>query len=240
MTVKAALPIQKVEFIDAYCERLEPGLWAEPTNVLTNLAFVLAGILLLRLLVVNQSIKERPTWDLWLLAVCVFLIGIGSALWHLYAAPWAELADLLPITVLINVFLLSVLVRVIRLQVWQVVGLFLAFHIFSWWVITPFPEDFLNGSIFYVPAWMALWAIVIYLYKSHHRLTSRFLIATLVFSLSVALRSIDLEVCDYFPVGTHFLWHLLNAVVLYLLVSGVISQARKELLTTPCKDHTPT
>jgi len=54
------------------------------------------------------------------------------------------------------------------------------------------------------------------------------------------LRPIDLEVCDYFPVGTHFLWHLLNAVVLYLLVSGVISQARKELLTTPCKDHTPT
>jgi hypothetical protein len=25
--------------IDAYCERLGPGLWAEPLNALTNLAF---------------------------------------------------------------------------------------------------------------------------------------------------------------------------------------------------------
>ncbi len=28
--------------IDAYCERLGPGVWAEPVNALTNLAF-LAG-----------------------------------------------------------------------------------------------------------------------------------------------------------------------------------------------------
>lgn len=27
------------EFIDIYCERLGPGLWAEPLNALTNAAF---------------------------------------------------------------------------------------------------------------------------------------------------------------------------------------------------------
>ena len=208
--------------IDAYCERMEPGFWSEPINAFTNLAFIVVGFLLLRRLVRERGLRIRPRWDLWLLVVCVFLIGIGSTLWHLYAAPWAQLADLLPITLLINVFLLSFLLRVARMQVWQVVGLFLSFHIFSLGVIKPFPEDFLNGSIFYVPTWTALWAIVIYLSKSHHPLAKSFLSAALIFSVSIVLRSLDLEACEYFPSGTHFIWHLLNAVVLYLLVGGLI------------------
>ena len=219
------LPTQSVEFIDAYCERAEPGLWSEPVNVLTNLGFVVVGLFLLRRMAHQPSFRARSKWDLWLLVACLFLIGSGSALWHLYAAPWAQLADILPITLLINMFLVSFLLRAARLQTWQIVGLLLGFHIFNFWLIKPFPEDFLNGSIFYVPIWATLWAIVIYLYKSHRPIANSFLTATLIFTVSIALRSYDLEVCKYFPVGTHFLWHLLNAVVLYILVGGLISQA---------------
>ena len=35
-------------YIDVYCERVGPGLWAEPVNALTNAAFFLAGWLLWR------------------------------------------------------------------------------------------------------------------------------------------------------------------------------------------------
>ena len=35
--------------IDAYCERLGPGFWAEPLNAWTNLAFLLAALLAPRL-----------------------------------------------------------------------------------------------------------------------------------------------------------------------------------------------
>ena len=31
--------------IDAYCERTDPGYWAEPVNALTNLAFLLAALI---------------------------------------------------------------------------------------------------------------------------------------------------------------------------------------------------
>jgi hypothetical protein len=30
--------------VDLYCERTGPGLWAEPANALTNLAFIAAGL----------------------------------------------------------------------------------------------------------------------------------------------------------------------------------------------------
>ena len=35
-------------------------------------------------------------------------------------------------------------------------------------------------------------------------------------------RSIDLSVCPYFPVGTHFLWHILNGGVVYLVMHVLI------------------
>jgi hypothetical protein len=36
------------------------------------------------------------------------------------------------------------------------------------------------------------------------------------------MRSLDMPLCAGWPVGTHFLWHLLNALLLYLLVRLVI------------------
>lgn len=43
-----------------------------------------------------------------------------------------------------------------------------------------------------------------------------------VFSLSLVFRTIDNGICPYFTPGTHFLWHLLNSVVLYFLLRGVV------------------
>ena len=34
--------------IDGYCERLGPGFWAEPLNALTNLAFLIAALVMWR------------------------------------------------------------------------------------------------------------------------------------------------------------------------------------------------
>ena len=38
------------EPIDIYCERVGPGLWAEPVNALTNLSFLAAAAFVLALL----------------------------------------------------------------------------------------------------------------------------------------------------------------------------------------------
>jgi hypothetical protein len=44
--------------------------------------------------------------------------------------------------------------------------------------------------------------------------------AAAVFSLAIVARSLDWTVP--FPLGTHFLWHLLNGVVLYLAMRAWI------------------
>jgi hypothetical protein len=45
-------------------------------------------------------------------------------------------------------------------------------------------------------------------------------------AVSLTFRSIDMTVCDALPLGTHFLWHSLNGLALYLLLgAGLIGRS---------------
>ena len=71
-----------MEPIYAYCERLGPGLWAEPVNALTNAAFLMAAAV---------------TWRRWpdeplcrALSAILGVIGLGSFLFHTFAFSMAK------------------------------------------------------------------------------------------------------------------------------------------------------
>ncbi|BAB51018.1 msl4336 [Mesorhizobium japonicum MAFF 303099] len=59
--------------VDLYCERTGPGLWAEPANALTNLAFIAAG-----LWGVREVRRCKAGTFAEVLAWWVVAIGIGS------------------------------------------------------------------------------------------------------------------------------------------------------------------
>ncbi|WP_372425536.1 hypothetical protein [Salinarimonas chemoclinalis] len=55
-----------------------------------------------------------------------------------------------------------------------------------------------------------------------HAAGTALLLAAATFALSLVFRSVDVAVCGWLPLGTHFLWHVLNAVVLFLCVRAAI------------------
>jgi len=77
--------------MDGYCERLDPGFWAEPVNALTNAAFLVAALVMWRR---SAGIAEAR----WLAGV-LFAIGVGSFLFHTFATVWAVISDVVPILV---------------------------------------------------------------------------------------------------------------------------------------------
>ena len=77
-------------YIDIYCERTAPGLWAEPLNALTNLAFVVSALLLGRILLAGEAGARRDPVS-WMFVGLVLVIGIGSGLFHTFARRWAML-----------------------------------------------------------------------------------------------------------------------------------------------------
>src|SRR5262249_61672034 len=81
------------------------------------------------------------------------------------------------------------------------------------------PPGTLNGSIDYLPA---LAAMLIMLGFVPAPVRPAIALAAGVFCVSLTFRTIDRAICGAFPLGTHFIWHLLNAIVLFALLRSAI------------------
>jgi dipeptide/tripeptide permease len=202
--------------VDLYCERTGPGLWAEPINAISNAAFVIVGLAMLA--------KARSSGSgAWVQVLCVWAaaIGAGSFLFHILANRWSELADVIPIWSFIFVYVVFTLRRLFDMP-WGLIGrvalISLASILLVMWLLPESSGEATNESIQYLPAVAALAAFAGALVWSGKPGAGLVLAACGVFALSLLFRSIDLDVCDRIPIGTHFLWHILNAAMVGLLL----------------------
>ncbi len=212
--------------IDSYCERLGPGFWAEPVNAATNAAFLLAAA---HAFLLWRRWRPRDWPALWLIAVTA-VVGIGSFLFHTFANRWSLLADVLPIALFIYSYFLLAMYRYLRLGAAAATAATLAFAVFNlsfprvWFSL--FPGMGLNGSVGYLPALAALVAVGIACRIRRAAQPGRALLwGAGAFALSLGFRSIDNAVCPALPLGTHALWHVLNALVLWILMRAALLRA---------------
>lgn len=205
---------------DLYCERVGSGLLAEPVNAATNIAFLVAGFVLWR----QYRQSEALSIDIQLLIYLIIMIGIGSALFHTFATIWARVLDVVPI-LLFQLMFVWVYTR--QVMGWSIVqaGTILTMVLAGALIGRLFPH-LLNGSLPYIPALIVLLVLGIHHWSRHKPIPLILLAATAVFSGALLFRVVDTAVCMQFPIGTHFLWHIANAVVLYLCVSALIKVRR--------------
>ena len=225
------------EHVFLYCERgTNEALLAEPVNAASNGAFLLAALAGLTLLLLRP--REERSADHYLLIGLVFLIGLGSLAFHLYATSVTELADVLPIGIFMLVYLGFALNRFVGVPVGWSVLLVIGFtalmaantQVKCWdgGIGIPGPDvqavkPCLNGSLFYLPALGVLIVVGLLLEERHHRAAPYLLWAAAILAVSVTLRTLDMALCDRIviegrKIGTHFAWHVLNGLALFLLL----------------------
>ncbi|MGB0382454.1 MAG: hypothetical protein EBT20_03435 [Alphaproteobacteria bacterium] len=198
-------------YIDIYCERLAPGLFDEPLNAISNGAFILAGYLF--------YIRHQPaTKDIWAQSVLMGLVGVCSLSFHTTAHLGAMFADIASIMMFIfyHVYLAS-LRFIPQYGAKGAFGLAIIMVALSMVI----PPAWAYGSMGYAPALMALVLFGMLCHGKNRAASSMFLWAATVFLISLLLRTIDRPACDVIPLGTHYFWHVLNAVVLYLTAKAV-------------------
>jgi hypothetical protein len=88
------------------------------------------------------------------------------------------------------------------------------------------PRDFLNGTVMYLPTYLTIILMTIYTKLKKPELYKYFISALVVWSASLTFRTIDIEVCSSFPIGTHFMWHILNSITLALVLIALIRAKR--------------
>ncbi|KQT83993.1 ceramidase domain-containing protein [Aurantimonas sp. Leaf443] len=198
--------------IDAYCERTSAALWAEPVNAASNLAFLLAagfGWVLHR--------RFPQSRALIVFAALAGVIGVGSFLFHTFANRWSVLADTVPIAVFIHAYFGFALHRLVGLGKAAALGGTAAFFGLSI-LLEPALSPILGSSAAYAGALLALFGIGSWLACAGRPAKTLVLGAGAVFTVSLAFRMADGPICEALPLGTHFLWHILNAAVLALLI----------------------
>lgn len=195
--------------IDGYCERVSPAYWAEPVNAVTNAAFLIAAFVMWR------RVRGQGMPLAMLLVVVLAAIGVGSYLFHTHAQVWAAMADVLPILLYILIYIFA-----INRDVWHmrplVAGILTALFIPYAAATVPLFQlvPGLGGSAAYAPVPLL---ILIYAYLLRRRVpdTARGLaIGAVILIASITFRALDEPICGQIPLGTHFMWHILNAIML--------------------------
>jgi hypothetical protein len=203
--------------VDLYCERVDPGLWSEPVNALTNVAFFLAAWATWNLARRAQAAVSTGSW---LLVVLLVTIGIGSSVFHTFATTWARVFDVVPILLFQVSYLWLYSREIMKMKLGFSVGLLGSFLVAAYFG-RQFPH-ILNGSLIYAPAFLLILGLGLYHYRAQKAERVSLLAAAGVFLVAICFRTIDNAVCSSFPVGTHFLWHLLIPVVLYLFMRSLL------------------
>lgn len=208
--------------IDVYCERLDASFWAEPLNAISNSAFVIAALVAWRRGRSKVGFCGLAPYMVGLVAI----IGLGSFLFHTIATRWAALADVVPIAVYIHVFFALAMRRMFDLTKGHALGLSLAFLLLSFALIQLLGRlDWIGSSAGYAPALAALWGVGGLLLARQHPAGTALLSAGAVFLMSLIFRTLDAPLCSALPLGIHFIWHCLNALVLYITLHALLSTA---------------
>jgi hypothetical protein len=161
-------------------------------------------------------------YDVLALIVLLFLIGLGSGIWHFTQSPVGEFLDVIPILLFILVFIASFLKRFVGAKTPYIVLSIFLFILLSYSAQFLFEEEPLKTSGGYLPALLVLILMSFYLIQKKVKVSKTFALASLVFIVSISFRSLDFILCSGFSTGSHFVWHILNAVALYLLTKALI------------------
>jgi hypothetical protein len=127
----------------------------------------------------------------------------------------------------IYVFLWLFLARVAGLRWWGALGGLGVFAVASRALTAQFPPGSFNGSYAYLPALLALGLLTAYAWRRRHAGAARLAAAAGVFVLAIALRTVDQSLCAAWPLGTHFAWHCLIALVAYLTATALRPSAQR-------------
>lgn len=199
-----------LEPVYLYCERLGPGLWAEPLNLAAGFGFFLSAVLIWRM---AQGVAALR-W----MAATVLLMFLATI--HMHMLPTR-----LSVGLTIGTILLFV-VQFFYLMNRDLVGLSVRMSVVLTLLILPFAATSLPlmgllpggfGTIAFLPLGILLLGYPALLRAEHPRTARGVLVGSLILGAGLAVRSVDLPMCDVWPHGTQFAWKLFAALLTWHL-----------------------
>jgi Ceramidase len=207
--------------VDAYCERTSATYWSEPVNALTNLAFLVAA------LVMWGRSAALPMAR----AMCIVLaiIGVGSYLFHTHANRLSAALDVAPILGFILLYVFAATRDLLGQRGWRPWAAVAAFFPYTALTVPVFAALLpLGSSAGYAPIPVLILGYAFALRRKAPVTARGMVLGAAILVVSLGFRTLDAPLCAAFPLGTHFLWHILNAVMLAVMIEVYCRHRRSQ------------
>ena len=149
------------------------------------------------------------------LAAVLFVIGIGSWLFHTHANRLTGLMDVLPILAFILLYVFAATRDYFGARPWVaalVTAGFIPYAAATVPIFAMIPG--LGSSASYAPVPLLILIYAVLLRKRLPETARGLATGAGILIVSLTFRTLDQPLCGAVPLGTHFLWHILNAVML--------------------------
>ncbi len=216
-----------------YCETGHGWLFmAEPVNTVTNIFIIIAAVMAVRY--VNRAKVGWP-WDLTVLLVLLFSVGIGSFAWHAFRTRAMLAFDAIP--GLLFLFVLAGLWFRALYGNWA--GILGAAGLLALAILAPYlwwhnMAAMPSRALVFVPAFFAIAAVgAVLTTQTVPRYGAKIAAygGSAIFwgVVAAVCRSIDLMVCSDIPFGLHWGWHMSLSLAAYL---GIVMLVKMKTYTS--------
>ena len=208
--------------MSTYCENGIGLFYTQPVNTISNIVIFVSAYFSYQLVrtyrIKNLIIRILP--------LIIVLAAIGSILWHGIPNLLTSFADLVPLSafVLVSFFFLLDKCLPNKSLVWGSLFAFVLIQFPFIFGIFPSFNGLLPYSIVLIFGLFALFGLA----RRYKALVSQLIFVLLIFIIALFFRTIDHTICSRLSIGTHSLWHILNALVFYLSVRFFVKLERKE------------
>ena len=191
-----------------YCERSNDLFFGEPLNSISNIFFLIAATFLLK----KQS-------KVYIFSILIYFIGFSSFFWHTIPNLTTGLLDITSIIFFILYYTYKLYKILFKNRLIAIVIAF-TFCIVCFSLGKLGANTFLATSSFYIPILIHILLLNLFFYmRKEKNLSLNYLqFSFYIFLSSIAMRTLDFHLCEFIKIGTHFIWHFLNASLLYCMV----------------------
>lgn len=208
--------------MSTYCENGIGLFYTQPVNTISNIVIFISAYFSYQLVrtyhIKNLIIRILP--------LIIVLAAIGSILWHGIPNLLTNFADLVPLSAVVLVSFFFLLDKCLpnKSLVW---ALLFAFILIEFpFIFDIFPS--FNGLLPYSIALILGLFVFFVSFRKYKELAPQLIFIILLFTVALFFRTIDHTVCSKLSIGTHSVWHILNALVFYLLIRFFAKLERKE------------